>query len=66
MEGRCLEKCPRIAVGTEMESGSKEERKRRPCPENGPNRHWWLIRHENPDFLNIQQQCYKNIKFCKV
>jgi hypothetical protein len=65
MGGFCLEKFPRIAVGTELESGSKEERKRRPWPENGPNRHRGLMRHGNPDFLKFQQQCYKSIKFCK-
>jgi len=52
-------------MGTELESGGKEERKGRPWPENGPNRHRGRTRHKNPEYLNFQQQCYKKVKFCK-
>lgn len=60
-----MERYPRIAVGTGLESGSKEEGKGRPWPENGPNRHRGRTPHENPAYSNFRQLRYKNIKFCK-
>ena len=65
MGGCCLERCPRIAVGTGLGNGRKEETRGRPWPGNGPNRHRRRTPHENPEYLNFQQQRYKNIKFCK-
>ena len=65
MGGCCFERCHRIAMGTELESGSKEKRKGRPWSENGPNRRRGRTRHKIPEYLNFQQQCYKKVKFCK-